>query len=342
MEQKKIRVKDLHLYTETFDGDVAKGRNTFIGGSDVGTIMGVNPYKSAYELYLEKTEQIERENIDDKLQIKLGHKMEQIVAELYEEETGKKVQKQNKSFKCKEFPFLVGHIDRKVQGRKKGLEIKTTSSFNKTDYKEGEIPPSHYFQCLFYMMITGMHDWDLATLRDNNNFYITHIAWDEELAQDMLDEILHFWDCVETKTWDRGLDGSDSTSQALEKAYPAVETPSNESNMIAIQESSLPIPFVEYTNVNKSLKELEEIKKSFENNIKQLMGDSEYAILEDGEKRFAIRWTTATRSGGYDTKKFLEDNPTSELGTKYKKADTKYRRFSIKEVKAKAKELENK
>lgn len=328
----KSEIKKLHFYSETFDGDVTKGRNTFIGGSDVGTILGCNPYKSAYELFLEKTGQIERENIDDKLQVKLGHKMEQIVAELYEEETGEKVQRSNKSFKCKEYPFLVGHIDRKLKGKKKGLEIKTTSSFNKTDYAEGEIPPSHYYQCLFYMMVTGMHDWDICTLRDNHSLYITHVAWDEELANDMLDKILWFWNCVETKEWKQGLDGSDSTTQALEKAYPPEKAVDNANALISLHTNNLPMELADYENVVDTLKELEEVKKSFENEIKKAMGNSEYAVLDD---KYAITWKTFSRSGGYDTKKFLSEHPNSELGKKYKKPDTQYRRFTIKEIKKK-------
>ncbi len=320
------------LYAEVFDGDVSKGRNTFIGGSDVGSIMGVNPYKSAYDLYLEKSEQIERENIDDKLQIKLGHKMEQVVAELYEEETGEKVQLSNKSYKCKEYPFLVGHIDRKIVGKKKGLEIKTTSSYNKTDYAEGEVPPYHYYQCLFYMMITGMHDWDLATLRDNHSFYITHIEWNEEIAQDMLNRIIHFWNCVEKKEWDGAIDGTESTTRALDKAYPAEKVTNA---IVPLQSSFLPMNFEELEQIDKSLKELTELKKSFENTLKEAMGEAETAILDD---QYVVNWKSYTRSNGYDVKAFLEKHPKSDL-KKFKKADTKYRRFSIKKIK-KQKEVE--
>ena len=323
------------LYVETFDGDVARDRETFVGGSDVGSIMGVNPWKSAYELYLEKSKLIERENLDDKLQIKLGHKMEQVVAELYEEETNEKVQLSNKSYKCKEYPFLVGHIDRKVIGKKKGLEIKTTSSYNKTDYADGEVPPYHYYQCMFYMMLTGMHDWDLATLRDNHSFYITHIEWNEEIAQDMLNKIVHFWKCVEKKEWDGAIDGSESTSKALEKAYP-VGNAKNNNSIIPLSENILPSTFEEYENIKQTEKDLAELHKAFENTLKEAMGESECAILND---EYIVNWKTYTRSNGYDVKAFLEKHPKSDL-KKFKKADTSYRKFSIKRIKKKQMEIE--
>ena len=84
-------IENLKLYSEPWNGDPSEGRNSFIGGSDVGTILGVNKFKSPYVLFLEKTGKLEPENIDNKLQVKLGHKMEQVVAELYEEETGIKL-----------------------------------------------------------------------------------------------------------------------------------------------------------------------------------------------------------------------------------------------------------
>lgn len=43
-----------------------KIRTSGIGGSDAGTIMGSNPWKSPYQLWLEKTGQVEAEDISNK------------------------------------------------------------------------------------------------------------------------------------------------------------------------------------------------------------------------------------------------------------------------------------
>ena len=321
---------DLELYSEPWNGDPGENRETFIGGSDVGTILGVNPFKSPYQLYLEKTKQIERENIDDKLQVKLGHKMEQVVAELYEEETQQKVQQSNKSFRSKKYPFLIGHIDRKVVGKKKGLEIKTTSSYNRTNYAEGEVPPSHYYQCLFYMMITGMHDWDLATLRDNREFNITHVTWDEAEAENMLNTCIEFWDHVQKKEWPEPLDGSDSTTEILDKAYPNVR--SKDTQLVPINSGSLSVD--NYLEAKKLMKELDTQVKAFENNMKSALGTSECGILDNS---YIVSWKQYERKGSIDIKALQQDNPGIDLG-KYRKPSSTYRKFSIKEAK-KAKEI---
>ena len=318
---------ELKLYTEPWDGNPGKDRETFIGGSDVGTIMGVNPFKSAYQLFLEKTGQIERENIDDKLSVKLGHKMEQVVAELYEEETNQKVQLSNKSFRSNEYPFLIGHIDRKIVGKKKGLEIKTTSSFNKTDYDDGAVPPSHYYQCMFYMMITGMHDWDLATLRDNREFHIVHIQWNEGIAEDMLKQCLEFWDCVEKKTWNKPLDGSDSTTETLNKAYPVANK--YDTSTIPISSGNTGLNVADYLELKSAYKQIGDSIAAFENNVKAVLGTSQYGIIDN---EYTVSWRRYERTGSIDMKKVMEDHPEIDW-EQYRKPNTEYRRFALKKAK---------
>ena len=321
---------NLGLYSTPWDGDPSKDRDKFIGGSDVGTILGVNKFKSPYVLFLEKTGKIEPENVDDKLQVRLGHKMEQVVAEIYEEETGTKVQKSNRSYRSKKYPFLVGHIDRKLVGSKKGLEIKTTSSWNKTDYKEGEIPPSHFYQCMFYMMITGIHDWDIATLRDNNEFYVMHVSWNEEIASEILHECIEFWKCVESGVWDKPIDGSINTETAIGKAFPC--------NVDMIPQENLPVTIENrvdvigsYFELVQSIKQLETTKKSVENELKAILGNNQVGFIGD---EYKVTWIPKKRSAGIDIDKLKEDHPEINI-EKYRKPQIEYREFKIAKIKKK-------
>ena len=332
-EDEEISLIPSHLFNEAWDGDPAKDRNKFIGGSDVGTILGVNKFKSPYQLFLEKTGQLEPENIDNKLQVKLGHKMEQVVAELYEEELGCKVQQSLRSYRCKEYPYFVGHIDRKVVGKKKGLEIKTTSSWNKTDYKEGEVPPSHYYQALFYMVMTGYREWDIATLRDNNQFYISHVAWDEEQAEYMIAKLNRFWKCVLDKTWGLEIDGSEETSDALDKAYSNT-VPSND--LTTVDTQNMEYSMNTYLELKETLKRTENAIKAFENSVKAVLQETEVGIIDGTHK---VTWKQYTRKGSIDMKKLETENPSLNV-EKYRKPSTTYRKFEIKELSTK--EIENK
>ena len=66
-----------------------KERLNYIGSTDIAGVLGMSQYKSPLSVWSEKTGQIIPEDISNKLQVKLGIKMESIVGELFTEETQK-------------------------------------------------------------------------------------------------------------------------------------------------------------------------------------------------------------------------------------------------------------
>lgn len=64
-------------------------RQKGIGGSDVATILGLNKWKAPYQLWLEKTGQIEIEESDSEPAY-WGNVLEEVVAKEFTERTGKK------------------------------------------------------------------------------------------------------------------------------------------------------------------------------------------------------------------------------------------------------------
>lgn len=68
-----------------------KTRDLGIGGSDAAVIMGMNSYKSPYQLWMEKTGQVEPPDLSDNQYVYWGTKNEGNIADWFQEETGKKV-----------------------------------------------------------------------------------------------------------------------------------------------------------------------------------------------------------------------------------------------------------
>ena len=62
-----------------------------IGGSDVATILGLNPYKSVFTLWLEKTGQIEPPVLNNEY-IEWGNILEPVIREKFAKETGFEVE----------------------------------------------------------------------------------------------------------------------------------------------------------------------------------------------------------------------------------------------------------
>lgn len=271
--------KKLTLYSIPWSGDPAEDRIHFLGGSDTGTILGINPFKSAFTLWLEKTGQLVPEDISEKIPILVGHACEDGVAKLYEHETGHKVEEALVSFMCKEYPYLRAHVDRLVvDDPDRGLECKTTSSHNHYDYANGEVPPYYYSQCQFYMMLTGRNRWDLATLRDNTEFFVNEIDRDDEYIKTMLTAIEKFWKCVQTGT-PPPVDGSNSTASSLSRLYKGgVEEPVNlyrYNDLIQMRQVAA-----------EQEKYWKAEKQKYDNQIKDALGDHETGVSKD----YTVNW----------------------------------------------------
>ena len=169
-------------------------REKGIGASDVAAILGLSPFESAYSLWLKKTHQVEQE--PENVAMKMGHLLEPIVADLWEEATGEKVIKASAAdiiYVHPEYDFLRATPDRVVRGRKKILECKSTV----TAIDEDDIPNHWITQVIYQQYVTGIHDADLAWLVSGRYFGYAHIPYDEEYAEFIVEKVKEFWnECV--------------------------------------------------------------------------------------------------------------------------------------------------
>lgn len=292
----------LHLTMQRFNGDVAKDRNTYIGGSDAGTIMGVNPWKSPYMLWLEKTKQVEPVEISGKLAVWFGTEEEEIVAKRFTFETGKKVKRSNFEYSCKEYPFLIGHVDRLVIGEDAGLECKTTSAWNKTNYENGDIPPQYYWQCIHYLMLTGKSKWYIAVKKDNTQFHILQVERNNEHIDALLNAERTFWGCVVNIIHPPSIDGSVSTADGLNKRYQNTI----DDTFDLSYSRSITKALQEREEISNQIKVLEEMRTEKDNVIKSELGEHTQGFTAG----FMLSWKNQTREN-FNLKKFKKDFPNA-------------------------------
>ena len=143
----------------------APDRTTYIGGSDVASILGVSPWKSAFALYLEKTgASVEEETPADKAKIfRRGKRWEPIVVEMLVDELrerGHEVElvAQNQRYADPTFPFLAAEIDLEllIDGEPTNGEAKTVIPFAAKFWGEeetDEIPIYYAAQVMHGLMI---------------------------------------------------------------------------------------------------------------------------------------------------------------------------------------------
>lgn len=169
-------------------------RKEGIGGSDAAAIMGASPWASPLSVYMDKVgiapDKPETEAM------RQGTDFEDVVAKRFTEDTGIKVQKCNKMFSHPEHAWMKANIDRQLVGWEGfcGLECKTTSVYNKTDFAGGAIPPTYYWQCMHYMAVTGAQQWYLAVMVLSQSFHVFRIERDDKAIETLIAREKEFWE----------------------------------------------------------------------------------------------------------------------------------------------------
>lgn len=248
-------------------------RNMGIGGSDASVIMGLNSYKSPYQLWLEKIGEAAPEDLTGNPFVYWGQKNEPNIADWFNEETGKKVQRLG-TLRNKEYPFMIANVDRTVIGENAGLEIKTAGAPQYKKWKGDEIPDAYYCQCLHYMAVTGADYWYIAVLLGGNDAKWKRIERNEEDIKALIEKEKEFWNLVETKT-PPPVDGSMSCGNALKWKYKG--DPESET-MLPVEAEELINELDKDAEVEKALKESIQLKK---NKLMEMLGDFEVGRIGD-------------------------------------------------------------
>lgn len=301
-------------------------RSSYIGGSDAGAVLGLNPYKSKYRLWSEKVGLVSDE-VPDNDAMRTGRDLEEYVASRFEEKTGKKVRRSNYKYSLKEYPFIVAHVDRMVVGEDAILECKTANSFQAKKYASGEFPNQYYAQCVHYMAVTGAKKCYLAVLCFPH-FYTFEIERDEKEVEALIREEVLFWNLIQ-KQQPPELDGSESTVEALIEAYPEAERGSDTFAMLTDFSKT---KLNDYLRMKENIAQLNELCKSYENEIKEMLKTYELGLLGDG---YIASWKNVT-TNRLDTTRLKKERP--DIYDHYLKESVS-RRFEIKKPK---KEIENK
>lgn len=270
-------------------------RNTGLGGSDAGTVLGVNKYKQPLELYKEKRGELVAEDISEKLPVKIGHGLEDFVAQLYAQETGQRVERCNTMLRHPKHNWMLGNVDRLVwEGDKrpqhkgeirtrKLLECKTTLSRFIDSEEWGpagtdQVPIHYLAQCQHYMAVTGAEYCDLAVLMAGPDFRIYPIKRDDDLIASMIEREGAFWELVQSGQAPEPDYDHPTTGDLLTKLYPGTDG----------SEIVLPDGAAHWQQVMAEAKEqvkfYEAVATGAKNHLLHLMGNAAVGKLPDGSQ----------------------------------------------------------
>ena len=92
--------------------DFSVDRSKYIGGSDIGAILGLSRFRSPLEVWMEKTGK-ETKRLDS-LPLRFGSFTEEFVASEYSRSTGFELIHDESIYIHPEYSFMSAHIDRFV------------------------------------------------------------------------------------------------------------------------------------------------------------------------------------------------------------------------------------
>lgn len=286
-------------------------RGIGIGGSDIGAILGVNKYKSAIDIYIDKTEGKKQ---DGNRFTHFGHKLEKVVFEEFQE--------RHSNMKCYTVPYTIqrgvcvanvdGMVYDPVKDKYGVLELKTTSAYNKDEWTGDTVPQSYYAQVQHYLYVTGLSFAYIACLvggNDYKEFYIERSLEDIDYIQEKATD---FWKNHVMKKVPPMLDGSDSYSKYL------LEKADRENEEI-----------IELNELNTKAEEIKALDEQIKNLEQQLELKKQEIILElnNNHCNKAIssdyKFTITTQARNSVDKKLMEkENP--ELVAQYKEVEKRY------------------
>ena len=288
-------------------------RKSGIGGSDAGAICGLNPYSSPMKVFLDKT----AETIIDKNSeaIRIGHDLEQYVADRFMEATGLKVRRSNYMYRNVQYPFMIANVDRFVVGEDAGLECKTASAYNADKWENGDIPLHYAIQCYHYMAVTGKRTWYIAVVILGKKFTYRKLTWDGDFIQQLIAAEEYFWKHHVKKNILPSPDGSKSCDMVLEKYFHATGK-TDAVKLVGFDEK-----LKRRDEIIASVEKLQTEQKKIEQEVKLFMQEHELAIGGN----YKVSWSNVDTTR-LDTKRIKQEAP--ELYQKYASVSSS-RRFTV-------------
>jgi putative phage-type endonuclease len=296
-------------------------RNKGIGSSDAAAAVGLNPYKSQLELWLEKTGRMTQEasRDDDNDPMYWGTLLESFVATHYTKKTGNKVRRVNAVLQHPEHPWMLANLDREVLGSSEVqiLECKTAGMNGAKLWRDG-VPEYVQLQVQHQLAVTGKQAADVAVLIAGNDFKTYRIERDEDLIQNLVALEQAFWESVEQDI-PPAADGTESSARALQALYPC---DSGESIDLS-QDNVLSEVFSQLVAVRNDLLANEQLEAQLKQQIQERLGESSKAIFTTGE----VSWKLSKDSIVFDAKSLQKEHPA--LYQAYQRTRAGSRRFLI-------------
>lgn len=280
--------------------DWLKQRTQGVGGSDVAAILGLSPWKSPAQIWLEKTGRVEAEDLSDKPYVEFGNIMEPIVGDWYaKRHPDRTVRRVNAICQSIERPWAQASLDYEVKdGLVWGvLEIKTARSAK--EWAEG-VPLYYLTQITHYMQVTNRPFADVAVFfRDTCEFACYRVEYDPTDGDVVREAVDEFWNDYVCKGVMPRLAGTSGEINSLTDYYGPAE-----SDFLTTYDQEAIDAISAYQDASQREKQAKEDKTKAAATLTGLIGKAK-GIVTDVAR---VTWVRSVQKR-FDAKRFAQECP---------------------------------
>ena len=255
-----------------------------IGGSDAGTILGVNKYSSKKDLWA--TKKGLKEGFKGNAATKEGNLKEPLIRNLFpymfEDATGVRPEifEPRFTFQSINKPFMIANVDGLMRHPELGdgvLEIKTANP-EQWKYWVGEngeetVPPSYYAQVQHYMAVLDL-DYGYIVCMINNKIIWRKVERNQEYIDNMIKEEEDFVQMLLSDEIPENYGYGDESATLLSIF---------KKNSGEITDNELAPIFAQANSLKQAIKDMEDQHEALVNILKSRIGDNK--ILHSGKYR---------------------------------------------------------
>lgn len=270
-------------------------RKKGIGASDAPIIMGVSPWKTPYQLWLEKTGKVKADKIGN-WATQRGHDLEPKARAQYELEIG--VNCPPRLVEYAEFPVIRASLDGWDEKNNVVLEIKCPGAADHSKALSGEVPEKYWPQLQHQLLVTGANKAHYYSF-DGEKGVLIEVEPDKKYCAKLFMELKKFWECVETDT----------------------PPPLSAKDYKTVKDSELELLCQEWLEVDRALTELGKKEKEIREKITSHEKVKDHPFVKIGNVSVQL----ITRKGAVDYAK-IPELKSVDL-ERYRRKETSYYKF---------------